>query len=678
MTPWRDIRCSPRYRWQSNTSILGPGLTARALFFVSFPPSLKYLVGLTLSLILGSQVALAESDRDQSYLTELQTRAHEAQLANARYWHVLLHYRANLLGGYTSEADEPGFFLAPNGKTDPQAELEATLRQMFSDELVGRSKQPAQCAFVARYHWLKEQLSIDDRRLQPLPCPRFQAWLKGLDAQGVSLIFPSAYMNNPSSMFGHILLRVDQKGQTDQTRILAYTINYAADVTNENPIMFAIGGIFGKFKGYFSTMPYYLKVQEYRDLENRDIWEYRLNFTQEQLDRMLMHAWEMGNASFDYFFFKENCAYHILSLLEAANPDLHLTDRFVVWTVPADTVRVIASYPGLLGPAVYRPSRSTKLRRRLETLSGTEVRWLRNIAKDPALARSAAFTSLAPERQALILDVASDLLLYKSVNDADKAASYSERNRAVLMTRSKLKVKPDETPILPLSSPPEEGHKTSRAGLAVGVRNGYVFEELNVRAGYHDLLDPERGYTPDAQIELLSVAVRHYETLNQTRLERLTWANVISLSPIDALFQRPSWKVNVGLQSIRPTRSDASCTFCTNWNFNGGLGGAVEQYWVGREVFFAFAEVDANYSEGYLERHRVGGGGTAGMLATVTERWKMLLSTTYLRYPLGDRSEDWRASVHQRYTVQRNLALRLEYNHRYREDEALFTVQAYF
>lgn len=31
-------------------------------------------------------------------------------------------------------------------------------------------------------------------------------------------------------MFGHTFLRIDQVGQTEQTRILAYTINFAAEV----------------------------------------------------------------------------------------------------------------------------------------------------------------------------------------------------------------------------------------------------------------------------------------------------------------------------------------------------------------------------------------------------------------------------------------------------------------
>jgi hypothetical protein len=68
---------------------------------------------------------------DVSYVRELQQRANTAALYQQRYWHLLLHYRATITGGYESEADEPGFFLAPNGKTDPQAELAATLVNFF-------------------------------------------------------------------------------------------------------------------------------------------------------------------------------------------------------------------------------------------------------------------------------------------------------------------------------------------------------------------------------------------------------------------------------------------------------------------------------------------------------------------------------------------------------------------
>ena len=283
------------------------------------------------------------------YLQELIEQAVRNKLHEYRYWHLLLHYRKEFFGGYTSEVDDPGFFLADNGKTDPEAELKATLTLFFSDTLVGRSQQPAQCAFVARYHWLKEILKFDETQLPPRRCERFQQWFDEFDAEFISMIFPSAYMGNPASMFGHTFLRVDPKDQTEQTRILAYTINYAAEIPPDAGIEYAYKGIFGEYKGFFSTIPYYLKVQEYRDIENRDIWEYRLNFSPKQIHRLLMHAWELGNAYIDYFFFKENCAYHILSLLEVADPSLRLTERFHLWTIPADTIRLLVQNQGLVG-----------------------------------------------------------------------------------------------------------------------------------------------------------------------------------------------------------------------------------------------------------------------------------------------------------------------------------------
>lgn len=631
----------------------------------------RYAVAVTWCLVAWSVPAWGA---DHGYLTELAHRAREVRLAEDRYWHVLLHYKKNLTGDDASEQDDPGFFLAPNGKTDPQAELEATLASFFSDSLVGRSQQVAQCAFIARYRWLKEKLSFDDHRLPPQPCERFQAWYDELNPQSVTLIFPSAFMNNPASMFGHTLLRIDQKGQTEQTRILAYTINFAADVPSGRDLLYPLKGIFGGLKGYFSTIPYYLKVQEYRDIENRDIWEYRLNLTPEQIDRMLMHAWELGNAYFDYYFFKENCSYHLLSLLEIADPNWHFTDRFLFWTIPADTVRLLIEQPGLVGEIAFRPSRSTQIRRMREGMPDEERRWTDRITQDASLVRSNEFTRLSPERQALVLDVASDYLRYRSVTDDAKAPSYKERNRTVLTARSGLRVLPEALRITPFAEAPEQGHKTSRAGLGAGWRNGELFEELTVRAGYHDLLDPEIGYTPDAQIELLAVSLRHYEQRDHTRLERFTLANIVSLSPMDSLFTSPSWKLNAGMQTVR----HGGCRFCSNGVVNGGVGAAMESRFLNREVFFAFAEAESNVSHAYEQNHRVGAGGTVGLLADLTDRSKVMLSTTYLRFPLGERSDDVRLFFGQRYTLHKDLALRFEFNHRDRDNDAVFAIQAFF
>jgi hypothetical protein len=632
-------------------------------------PLLVLLVFLLVPLCSSAQ----QSDRDQ-YLTQLIAQANQEKLADQREWHLLLHYQKGIFGGYESEQDDPGFFMSANGKTDPAAELVATLAQFFSAELVARSQQPAQCAFIARYHWLKEQLKFDPTRLPPLACERFDRWYADFEVEAISLIFPSAFLNNPASMFGHTLFRVDQKGQTEQTRILAYSINFAADVPAGAGLAYPIRGIFGSYKGYFSTIPYYLNVQKYRDIENRDIWEYRLNLTETQLRRFLMHAWELGNAYFDYFFFKENCSYHILALLDYADPSLHLTDEFLLWTVPADTVRLIVSKPGLVSHITYRPSRSTVIKRKREFLSAEERDLAHRITQDLTELNAPLFAQLNPPRQAFVLDLASDYLRYRIDTTNSPKPEWKERNREVLKTRSQLRIPSEEFTVRPFARQPELGHKMFRTALGGGWRNDDTFEEATFRGGYHDLLDPEIGYTPDAQIEMASITVRHYNRADQTRVERATLLNLVSLSPIDSVFHAPSWKLNIGMNTIRHN----DCRLCSNGFFNSGIGGAKELRLLKREVLFAFAEVEGNISGAYDEMHRVGGGGTVGMLADITEHWKVMATGSYLRFPLGDKSDDFRWYIGSRLTLARNWAVRLEYNHRDHDNDVLFSVQAFF
>ena len=608
------------------------------------------------------------------YLQELIEQAVRDNLHEQRYWHLLLHYRNDFFGGYTSEVDDPGFFLADNGKTDPEAELIGTLTFFFSDVLVDRSQQPAQCAFVARYHWLNEKLKFDRAKLPSSRCERFHQWYDEFDAEFISMIFPSAYMGNPASMFGHTFLRVDPKGQTEQTRILAYTINYGAEVPPNPGFEYAYKGIFGGYKGFFSTIPYYLKVQEYRDIENRDIWEYRLNFSPRQIHRLLMHTWELGNAYFDYFFFKENCAYHILSLLEVADPSLQLTERFHFWTIPADTIRLLFQNPGLVGEVSYRPARSTQLKRKRETLTQQERLWITQLIEIPSVSQHEKFLTLSTERQAFLLDVASDFLRYKSLTDQDQTEKYKTSNRAVLVERSKRRIPSARFPVTPLTPSPEYGHESFRVGVGGGWRNHEAFEEISVRAAYHDLLDPDPGYTLDAQIVLGDLGLRHYHKRNTWRVERFSLANIISLVPLDEWFQSPSWKVNVGMDTVKTK----SCDLCSNGHGNVGIGGAVETHFLQREVFFLFGEVDANWSGAYHKDYRAGGGLSGGVVAQVTGNWKWLISGGYLGYPLGDHSDDVKFSVGQRFTFAKNFAFRTTYTHHDQDNEVLAVFHGYF
>ncbi|MGH8466469.1 MAG: DUF4105 domain-containing protein, partial [Pseudomonas sp.] len=229
-----------------------------------------------------------------------------AQLAADRYWIALGHYETAKLGGWRSYVDDRQFFLAEDGAHHPDQELRATLQALYAPANLG--DKHAQCVFPARTRWLREQLQLDDL---PAPdCKEYTQWFKDIAPHSAVMIFPAAYLNSPSSMFGHTLLRIDQADvQTNDTALLSYAINFGAYIEgSDNSILYAWKGLMGGYPGLFALVPYQEKLSEYRSLENRDLWEYRLNLTPEETGRMVEHVWELKQIQFDYFFFDENCS----------------------------------------------------------------------------------------------------------------------------------------------------------------------------------------------------------------------------------------------------------------------------------------------------------------------------------------------------------------------------------
>jgi len=194
-----------------------------------------------------------------------------------------------------------------------------------------------------------------------LDCAELKTWQQVINPKGVTLVFPTAFMNSPSSMFGHTLLRIDAKDQTRSKELIAFAVNFAAEPDDsDNAAMYALKGLVGSYPGKFSLMPYYKKVREYNDLESRDIWEYKLNLTEQQVERVLLHLWELQRATFDYFFIDENCSYQLLGLLQLAKDDLNLTSQFNMQAIPSDTVAALRDNNLLQAPN-YRPAFGTKL-----------------------------------------------------------------------------------------------------------------------------------------------------------------------------------------------------------------------------------------------------------------------------------------------------------------------------
>ena len=133
------------------------------------------------------------------------TRAAEVDdLAASTTWLKLGHYeRAGQ--GFRSDIESDGFFLDPNGRTDPAAELSATVRALALPA-EGDNASHAQCRFPARYLWLKRR-STAVAVLPAVNCAAYADWSQKGAITGVSLVFVSGRLTNPATYYGHILLK---------------------------------------------------------------------------------------------------------------------------------------------------------------------------------------------------------------------------------------------------------------------------------------------------------------------------------------------------------------------------------------------------------------------------------------------------------------------------------------
>jgi hypothetical protein len=607
-----------------------------------------------------------------AYLAELKEKAASLGLPVDAYWRVLLHYRPGIAGS-RSLVDDPRFFLSPSGKTDPAAEMLATLDGMFDNT----AEAPAFCRFPARYAWLAKRLEIDPTRIPALPpCPEVDNILRTIDGQSASMVFASGYVNSPASMFGHTFLRIDSRLKSP---LLSFAVNYAA-LTNpkDGGIAFTFKGMLGGYQGYYSVMPYYDKVREYSNIDQRDLWEYSLNLTPDEVRRMLLHLVELKGIATDYYFFDENCSYELLFLVDAARPEARLTetmDRY--WVIPMDTVRAVLG-AGLADNVVWRPSRALQIRHARSLLSDREGELARSIADGAVPAASVLPAQASDAAKARTLDLAAILSQYRIAKKQMEHNVFQERFHAILSARTRLRPAEEVTPPLPEPPPPEKGHRSARAHLGGGWRGSEGFLETGFRPAYHDYTDSPTGYTSGALIEFLSGAVRWYPEDDRFRLSRLDLIRIQSVDPLDPFFRPKSWKVRLGFDTRDFTgEEDALVTFA-----GAGIGGTVRLG--GKAVAYLLAEAEADFSRRYRAAYRVGGGGSAGVTAEPVRGWQVWAEGRGIWGAAGETGEgpDLAASLRQGVRIGRNLSLKADLTwqttRRVERTEGVLTLHRYF
>ncbi|EPB6838911.1 DUF4105 domain-containing protein, partial [Acinetobacter baumannii] len=450
-------------------------------------------------------------------------------------WQRLMYANKN----QKSEVTYAGYFLSENGKNNLKEELKADISALF---IPTQDNQSIRCKFPARSQWLIQQLGIQENELPQVKCSEFENWIGQIKPYKATLIYATDFMGNPSSMFGHTLLRLDPKDQ-QQLNLVSYAVNYAATVAGNDNWSYAWKGLTGQYPGEYSLMPYYRKVKEYGDFESRDLWEYELNLSPEETRFLVSHIWEMQHVSFPYYFVSDNCAYRLLGLVDLVKPESHLQEKFNYASIPMETIKAMQQQ-GLTKAPVYRPALETQLLAQAHQHGASLAKVAHQLAMKPIKESSETLKSFSPSDQAKILEMAYDDLYLQFIGRKVEESFAQPQLRQLLALRSQIDLdKQRQEPKRP-STEPTQGHNARNVSLKLGEVQGDKFIEIGHRQAYHDLIDPQGGYRAGTQLLFLNGNAQWRD--DHLKLEHLDLLEVNSYNPIQPFKTPLTWGFNLG------------------------------------------------------------------------------------------------------------------------------------
>lgn len=537
------------------------------------------LLGLCLSAPAQSKVSLSATTLDE--------------LARHPQWLKLVHYEpTRFTRGVRSAIHAETFFLAEGGRTDPAAELAATLAALQAP--VGVPDAHAQCRFPARNLWLRSQLPELAQQPQQA-CPDFIRWSGDGEIQSASLIFIEGYLGNPSSFFGHVLLRLNRDDtELDRPQLLATTLNFGVDLpSGEDPLLYFWRGTTGGYDAVFTQAQFHQHQLLYGDFQRRDLWEYQLALSPEQVTLLTAHSWELLGQDFRYYFTGANCAYRTATVLSVVlPPDVNLSNQIKPWTMPHDTfthlMRAEQNGAPLVNAVIHHPAQYTQRVLAWRGLNATQrqraQQWLRQ--PQPLI----DLDELTPAQQAQLLDT----LMLDQAAAARFADTYPSAPlwQALLAARATLPEQGERLthPEAAIPQPVHAANSPTRLGLGARWQDSTGWgAELQFRVNYYDLLSRPVGRPALGELVLLDVNFAVFESGWQWQQVDLMRVTALNVSPSGL------WQDQVLSSRFRVGYDPGDCAGCNGWRVAGGPGlawGQPQHY-----ALYAFLEGRLDTSE---------------------------------------------------------------------------------
>ena len=448
-----------------------------------------------------------------------------------------------------------------------EKQSDVDLNKELNKTILGFKQNPKTiCQYPARYKWIDSKLHLNIKKPQ---CPKLHKFLN-LNIKKISIIFTSERYDSPASIFGHTMMKLESD-------TIPYAINYSAKVEkNINSFSYTLKGITGKFVSGYSFMPFSIKEYEYRSGEFRDLIEFELNLSADEIENILLYFYEIKDTKEHYYFLSHNCSSEILKLVDMAKYDSALSHDFRTVTIPINIIYILNKY-NYIKKISTKFSKLKQFYLLIDRLNENEKDILFKITHFKYSIKNLEINrDLSAEKKYIIIVSAINFFEIQSVRE-----NMSQRSLYPLMKLIALKIKLlkkekiFQKEIVSLNPISNKFHKIS---LGTEIDDTRRSSELIVGYRYlyrsrYDLLDLMKK---NGTVELLDIMMSVKE--NKIFLERFTLLNLEAMPVSNIFFQESINKIKVEISRV--FEENKLYTY-----FNYGLG---YRYKLNRDIDYQF------------------------------------------------------------------------------------------
>ena len=528
------------------------------------------------------------------------------------------------------------YFFSPAGKTNPKQELKANI-QAFQKVLPVTDAHP-QCRFPARYNMLKTEFTL----APPVACPRIATWMNSYKPSHMSLVYATQYISNPASIFGHIFLIGESQKQAEGFWL---SFNYAAGIPKTTSgLGYIWGGLTGWFEGDYSILPYYQRLIQYGDIENRDMWSFRLRMSDKERNHLLNHLWELVHqAKFKYFFMDENCAGILLRTFATVFPEMKDESNLNFYVSPLAVVKSLKKF-NRLEKVTKILSRFNTVKEKLAQLSRSDKNKFYSSIANPDKPIDHLNT---PTTEAIIEYLS--YLTHKGQGTLPEEFAPLER-ASYIQRASQINSIHIKTPPIQIDETPAMAHNPSMASLGYSHLNESSVADFGYRFVMHDQLDPETGFLKNSAVEALNIQLS--TNGNELWLKKMDLIKIENIRPIYKFSPQFSWRIKWAVEENLYTENKI---FDNYGLIDGAVGGAHQLS--SHLVTFLLASSALHMGSGVLQND-IEIGPEVGLIFS-KNKFKSIVRFRWLTglFSGGDKSERMVFSSGFRYSISEDISL---------------------